>query len=149
MVDKGGIIPWICDNQNKKIYNLCPASASLPATTLPPLPSQKITSLTSNLATIMCATIACWVLTCPNYNVLPWEGGGVAEPEGVYVVVTNKRICDNLQLVKPKIELWSKWLTDLCSKKASARETKYWRRRRRGGTTITWGQLNIHNRAKV
>ena len=53
----------------------------------------------------MRAIIACSVLTCANYNVLPGEGGGVAEPEGVYVVVTNKRICDNLQLVKPKIEL--------------------------------------------
>ena len=66
-----GIMPWICNSQKIKIYNLCPASASLPATTLPPLPSQKITSLTSNLATIMCAIIACSVLTCANYNVLP------------------------------------------------------------------------------
>ena len=71
----------------------------------------KVTSLTSNLATIMRAIIACSVLTCANYNVLPWEGGGVAEPEGVYGVVTKQK--DMWQFATCQTKDWTlKQMTD-------------------------------------
>ena len=97
-----GIISWICDSQ-KKIYNLCPASASLPATTLPPLPSKK-----SHL------WLQTWRRSCARSLPAQYSPAPTTmyshEREGVLLSLRVGMVwkCNNLQLFKPKIELWSK-----------------------------------------